>query len=230
MKNITELTEQEILALSQEDINLMIKLAKAEAGIKFIKEPTVPNYIKIPDPDVTVWYIQLLGSSAVFTNRSEVEKIYEQLIASKSLMYSTYEGSDYNLYHIKGTYSDSYSKNFANIETKKVYSLALWNTIKDNADTNKKLKTEYEKDLREYNDNQSSAKDIINNINSKIYEVVKKYNTLNNYVDIFINEYIPLADDIFETAMKFMNKAYTLNEDEIKYITDYYNSPKENIE
>lgn len=42
MKNISEMTEQEIIALSDEDVQKMIKLRMMEEGIKLLDKPKVP--------------------------------------------------------------------------------------------------------------------------------------------------------------------------------------------
>ena len=39
MKGITEMTEQEILALTEEDVQKMIKLRMMEEGIKIMDKP-----------------------------------------------------------------------------------------------------------------------------------------------------------------------------------------------
>ena len=42
MKGITEMTEQEILALTEEDVQKLIKLRMMEEGIKIMDKPEVP--------------------------------------------------------------------------------------------------------------------------------------------------------------------------------------------
>lgn len=45
MKGITEMTEQEILALTEEDVQKMIKLRMMEEGIKIMDKPKIPRII-----------------------------------------------------------------------------------------------------------------------------------------------------------------------------------------
>lgn len=47
MKNINEMTEQEILALTEEDVQKMIKLRMMEEGIKIMDRPRVPELFEI---------------------------------------------------------------------------------------------------------------------------------------------------------------------------------------
>lgn len=45
MKGITEMTEQEILALTEEDVQKLIKLRMMEEGIKIMDKPEVHDPI-----------------------------------------------------------------------------------------------------------------------------------------------------------------------------------------
>lgn len=47
MKNINEMTEQEILALTEEDVQKMIKLRMMEEGIKIMDRPRVPELFEV---------------------------------------------------------------------------------------------------------------------------------------------------------------------------------------
>lgn len=47
MKGITEMTEQEILALTEEDVQKLIKLRMMEEGIKIMDKPEVPELLYI---------------------------------------------------------------------------------------------------------------------------------------------------------------------------------------
>lgn len=47
MKGFTEMTEQEILALTEEDVQKLIKLRMMEEGIKSWINPKFPNYLKL---------------------------------------------------------------------------------------------------------------------------------------------------------------------------------------
>lgn len=50
MKRITEMTEQEILALTEEDVQKLIKLRMMEEGIKIMDKPEVPNCLRLNQP------------------------------------------------------------------------------------------------------------------------------------------------------------------------------------
>lgn len=52
MKGITEMTEQEILALTEEDVQKLIKLRMMEEGIKIMDKPEVPELFEIEPADL----------------------------------------------------------------------------------------------------------------------------------------------------------------------------------
>lgn len=59
MKGITEMTEQEILALTEEDVQKMIKLRMMEEGIKIMDKPKIPELFEIEPADIQYFSIPL---------------------------------------------------------------------------------------------------------------------------------------------------------------------------
>lgn len=58
MKGITEMTEQEILALTEEDVQKkLIKLRMMEEGIKIMDKPEVPELFEIEPADLKMFTI-----------------------------------------------------------------------------------------------------------------------------------------------------------------------------
>ena len=70
MKGITEMTEQEILALTEEDVQKMIKLRMMEEGIKIMDKPKIPELFEIEPADIQYFSIPLLDGFA-FTDINE---------------------------------------------------------------------------------------------------------------------------------------------------------------
>ena len=60
MKGFTEMTEQEILALTEEDVQKLIKLRMMEEGIKIMDKPEVPELFEIEPADLKVFTIPSL--------------------------------------------------------------------------------------------------------------------------------------------------------------------------
>ena len=78
------------------------------------------------------------------------------------------------------------------------------------------------KALKEYQKSIDDSKWIEKEIKDKIYEVQNKYEQLEAYYRLFKNEYLPLADNDTSIAIKFMNKAYSLNDEQKEYIFKEY--------
>lgn len=91
MKGITEMTEQEILALTEEDVQKMIKLRMMEEGIKIMDKPKIPELFEIEPADIQYFSIPLLDGFA-FTDINEATKVAEILKSAKSLRKVDYVG------------------------------------------------------------------------------------------------------------------------------------------
>lgn len=91
MKGFTEMTEQEILALTEEDVQKLIKLRMMEEGIKIMDKPKIPELFEIEPADIQYFSIPLLDGFA-FTDINEATKVAEILKSAKSLRKVDYVG------------------------------------------------------------------------------------------------------------------------------------------
>ena len=226
MKKINEMTEQEILNLSEEEIQKMIKLRLAEEGIKIMDVPKVPELFEITPPDTIVYQIIALGDNLSFEDINEANAILDLLSKSKSLGFTDYSwdklGSDFK-YFEKGKTRKWNNNGGIELKSEKAYSMKLYAEITDVAIQNKKMREHAEKELKEYNEINSQCSDIVSEIRDRISEVNSKYERLNSLVYKFTNDYLPLADNNSEIAIKFMTKAYSLSENDIEYVNSKCN-------
>jgi hypothetical protein len=227
MKNIIEMADDEILKLTNEDLELMIKYNKAIEGIKLLTAPIEPKYKEIPKPDVLVYFNEFIGSDKTFINRKDVEAIINILLNSK-INYTTYDSKvGYDIYFLKGDIKNTYGEGIFEVRSKNVYSAILWEQVKDTHKENRILKDQYTKDLNEYNSNKNDSEYISQQVYDTYYAVINKYDTFNKYNNMFINEYLPLANNDYDIAMNFICKAYNLNEDQINFIKEHNEFTKE---
>lgn len=84
------------------------------------------------------------------------------------------------------------------------------------------MNKQVEKDMKAYEDAYAATSDITLEIRSRVTEVREKYERLGRLTHSFANDYYPLSDNNEEMAMKFMSKAFTLTDDEEKYILEHY--------
>lgn len=224
MKKINELTEQEILSLTTEDVELMIKLRKAEEGIKLIPRPKEPSYFEIKPPDLVMYSCTLFEDSLVFEDIEELNKVLNVIKETKSKYRLEYNwnklGSDYKF--ATKELKQSYGAEWHSTNSTQTYSVELYNEIVDMASQNKKMKEQYEKELKEYEDVISNAKWIEDEINERVLEAREKYWKLESFCRKFRFDYIPLANQDEAVAMNFMDKAYSLTEEQKEYVLANY--------
>ena len=219
MKGITEMTEQEILALTEEDVQKLIKLRMMEEGIKIMDKPEVPELFEIEPADLKVFTIPFFEGYA-FTDMEEANAVAEALRNAKTLRKVEYDwnklGSDYKYLVKKDKYNYSIKPDFE-VNCGFVYSSELYEKISNFAAQNKVMKEQ-----AEYDEKMQEASGIISEISGRVKEVKVKYERLNRLTYKFATDYYPLSDHNEDMAMKFMAKAYSFTDKEKEYILQNY--------
>lgn len=230
MKTINELTEQEILVLTELDIQKMIKLRMAEDGIKILDIPKEPELLEMEKPDLTTYSISILGDNLCFGSIDDANAVVDSLLKSTSIGMVNYDYSklDSNFkYFEKGKTRMYYDDNTVSVNTVRCYSMGLYAKIADEAIRNKKAKDDFIKQQSEYNKINSECVDIVSEIRDRVSEVKDKYYRLEELIGKFNNDYLPIANGDEKIAMKFLVKAYSLSEDDVVYINNNYNKTQE---
>ena len=224
MKKINEMTEQEILALSEQDIQNMIKFRMMEEGIKVVDKPKKPELFEIEPADQKVYVIPVLDGYA-FTDFAEAQKVADALREAKSFRKVDYDwnklGSNFKYLEKKDKYTYNNEGDFS-ISEISVYSSKLYANIVDFAAQNKAMEKQVEKDMAEYDNAYAAASDITLEIRNRVSEVREKHERLERLTRSFANDYYPISDNNEEMAIKFMVKAFALTDDEEKYILEHY--------
>lgn len=228
MKEIKNFTEQEILKLTDDEINLLIKQKKASEGIKLIERPAKPQLKEIPEKDLTLFSCGLFGGDLLFEEITELQGLIDA-INKCNFIGRLSSNSDYDLFSTdKDLFYDQKLKHKYNfnswdeIKTVKVYSKELHSKIQDDYKYNKKISQEYESLYKEYSDIESQSKWIEQEIWGIVNDIREKYYTLNMYCTKMINEYMPISENNEKIAIGFLEKAYSLNSEEKAYILANY--------
>lgn len=220
MKKITEMTEQEILVLTEGDVLKMIKLRMMEEGIKIMDKPKAPELFEIEPADIQVFTLPILEGFA-FLDIEEVKKVAEVLQGAKSLRKIDCDwnilGSDYKFLIKKERYTYKGESDF-DIQSSWLYSNELYAKISDFAVQNKAMKKQAEKDKKEYDSQMQEAAGIVTEIRERVIEVQNKYSRFKNLTEKFAYDYYPLSDKNEDMAIKFMEKAYSLTDEGKEYI------------
>lgn len=220
MKNFNELTEQEILNLTDTQLDNYLTLAKAENGVKLVILEEAPKLTVVPKPKHIGYYCNIFGTDLCFNKIEDLQKLVG-LLDKLDSKFSIECDWDINLnYKRDSLKTKTYSLDINTINQIEYYTLEERNKYKDEFKTNKLLSTNYEKAVKEFNSNQAFAKDVVNEILDKHNRVINKYSKLKRLLDIYITSYLPLSDS--ETAINFMRVAYNLTDEEKQYILDNY--------
>ncbi len=226
MKKINELTEREIYALTDEEIDIMIRIRKAEEGIKLITRPKEPLYFKITPPDMTVYSCKLLEQQKI--SFSDLNDLNNVISCIRKIDYIYRVDYDYNKtssdVKFASTKLSSYYPNddLFKVTSESVYSMELYNQVVDLVKQNKQFKEAYDKELKEYQDAIRDSKWVEDEINDIVTGVREKMWKLEGLCRKFRCDYLPIAEGNETIAMGFLDKAYSLTDEQKEYVLANY--------
>lgn len=215
MKNITELSEKEILALTSEELEGMVKLEMANEGIKILTRPTEPIYEPLPAKTQTIY--EVTGFTYQFHNEKTAEELSKAIrkVAEETCA-TDYNYSQYDVKWVKQL--ESYTKDtLGAVKPLQLYTKNEAIEASEVKQRNDNTKKEYEAELSEYNTAKDASSEIRDRIFGRYYEVQKKYYDFNVLTERY-NEYLSIADGNKDMAMKFLKKAYLVSDEAEDYI------------
>lgn len=223
MKDFEKLTDEEIYNLTEEQILVYKKLLWAENGIQFPVKPNEPEAVEVEQPDLTIYRIRELGDSICFLSIEEAKKMVDLISNLKTYGHTNFESKvGYYTLFVQPGFANHYGKDPLGIVSEQVYSKELFSSMATNLQTNKMLKEQYEKDLKEYNNALSKATELVVDMDDKILSVREMFSRRNFLIQKFRYDYLPLAENNEEVAIRFLCKAYTVSEDDKNYILANY--------
>ena len=196
--NINEMSEQEVLSLTPEQIDWLIRYACAEEGIRHLPEPVKPEPFK-PEYDAEVYEVHGMYF-ATFEAAKEVKNalsIYSDEM--RKLDYDWRNSSSYK-YVSEGSFTFS-------VEKFKCFTPARYEKIAGELQSLEAEKRKYETLLKEYREEQNKML----SVKLSIYEVIESHRTTAYIREKSCNdyrEYLKLANGNVETARRFFEKAY----------------------
>lgn len=222
MKTIDQYTDEEVSALTYEDIQKLKNLALATAGVKIPVEPTAPTLEPVPEPDTSVWVAS--GASLEFKTKAAAEAVSSALVKQEPELCKV--SSDYNLgydtkYHFIKDADRYVVEALGTVQEKRVYSRKLYGEIKDTLKSNKILQDAYKTQRDEYKEQLEEAKDIMAAVDERVSEVEERFYKLRNLLSRFTN-YVSIADGDVAQAEKFFTAAYGVSEDDLTWVKAKY--------
>lgn len=226
MKDFKELTNEEVYNLTSSDIDLYKKLALAQAGVKFPVEPKKPENEKV-EPDIMVYTIDGISEKwggLCFECIEDARDFALFLKKAKGICYQRNDGSyDYSTKYLqKGLPLDWHDKEPSlNISSETIFSKEKFENAKNRIKEYNKAMESYNKELEKYKKSLAEANEVTNFIDEKVEAVVEDFNRKIRLTRLFVYDYLPVAENNESIAMNFLEKAYTVSEDDKKYILDH---------
>lgn len=215
MRNFEDLNEQEILALTDTDVDRYVRLRMAEEGIRILKAPIEPKYTKLPSPTVPAYHIN--GLTYPLTHKDAAERLSAAI--KKDAAHFTYTDYDYRASDIKYLNPMGSTEGMGSVDERKYYTQSQAAELQEIARKNKELEDTYKKELLEYRINQEKVTEIRKEVENKVEGVRSKYRNFENLLEHF-REYLNLAEGSEEIAWKFLRKAYAVGEEAANYIQE----------
>ena len=211
MKKINEMTKEEILGLSNDDITDLVLLACAEDGIKVEPAPIMPPLAPLPPKTIRIWVVK--GTNLNFSD--------EKAAVAVAALVLKYADTKIDLtYHSKydckypGTYRND---ELGKIETDLVYTkgdaLEAETIEKANDVIEREYKAAYETWKEQHLGYEARRLEIV----QKYEDVVSAYNLCLKNLERF-QEYLRIAENNPVMAFNFLKKAYIINAESESFI------------
>ena len=197
MKRFDDLTDAEVLALTDEDVERYIDLACAEAGVQLLPEKPGPAPEK-PDETRDATLFEVAGQS--FSTMEDAESVMK-MINGLTRLDTNYLAGNYKDQYVSGSQSD------VSITTNSVYSALRWHGIKEEMEAYAKAKkghdsvvSSYKDCVRERNNESNSVRERVEEVHANAHEAGRLRRHLERYIE--------LADGDVEVARRFLLNAY----------------------
>lgn len=206
MKPFEELTRDELANLTEEQIKKYMLLAKAEAGVKIIEQPTPPPGVSVVASDV---YFETSQFGIKSRDRALIQEIADFINARVDRLvktdYDWRRGYEYTSLEPFGT--------VLGVDPKRAFTPSELSLVDEQLASLKGRKDAYEKRKKEYEAERAKSDEIQNEIWSKVNEATAEWHRVSEMKRRF-QEYLELAEGDREKAIRFFEKANYLMPEE----------------
>jgi len=218
MKKFEELTDKEIYDLSDEQVKTYQKIELAENGIVFPVKPTEPKLEDELKPDIVIYAIPLINSRVAFTTKEDADRVLEALQQSPSAGLS----DEYGIQRFSHGFGKDYNgqNRMLAVEPKEAYSSSEYERNRAIRDNNNRLTSAYKEASKKYDEQMEKVKEQLKGINEKIAVARENIRNKMRLTHIFVNDYMPIAENDIETAMRFLKLAYHISDSDEAYIRE----------
>ena len=212
MKTIQELSELEILKLSNKEIEKIIKYRKAQEWIKLLEKPIQPEYEDVPNKDDKYYSIKWL-SNFEFNNSITAENIIKVITPILQEDWVFYKTRRNRILFNKLSW---YDKDEASIKLiqEECYSSEIKELAEQIEKRNEEKKSNYNRNLEEYEKYLEDIEWLIDEVWNKVFEIRRKYERLQKLQNDYL-EYLLLSENNEKIAEWFLKNVNTVNEEEL---------------
>ena len=209
MKNYTELTTEELNALTEEQIRTYENLILAENGI--ILNLVMPEKPKkeVMQKNITVFKIKGFSDGIAFKKYEDALKLLNVL---KEIGFGKMDYKDWNTPFFKESNTE------LTINSEVVYNEETADIAFEFIKQYEEAERKYNKDIDDYTSEKTKQEDALKDFRKAVYNARSIMHNRERLKNIFEYEYLPLTENNKEMAMKFLKKAYTVSEEDEKYI------------
>jgi hypothetical protein len=209
--NINEMTHEEIIALTPEQLDWLVKYRCAENGVKNLPRPVQPEAF-IPDFD----YVVYEAGGFYFTCQDEAAQFCDFLNSSETIVKLDYDWQTGSHYKYSNPLADN---DLYPISPRKCFSREKYATLKGKLQDVEKEKTEYKKQLEEWEKNEKEVACSRDEVMHVYDDHMRQECLLKQHIANF-RYYKELSNGDAEIAEKFFRKAYSVNNDDLEKIKE----------
>lgn len=203
MKRIKELTRDEVIALSEEQLSFYLSFELAANGLPIDILDKKQEEIKRPEPVKRVFAID--GIDCAFEKMEDVEKFADMMSKAKPISY--YLDENYNIYYYEG--KTGKRKDIKNID---IYDK---DDIKRFMEEQRKVKSDEESSKDLICKARNIRIDFINYI-----EKIKDERRINEHLKEKLEEFVKMCDDDKGKAIEMMRGIYKFNDETEGYLLE----------
>lgn len=226
MKNWKDLTDEELANLTNEEISKYNRLICAENGIKMLEMPSEPKSNVNETKNLEIFKVDGFGGYLYFSSIDEAKIVMDCLKGLSTAGTISYFAN--RKYFEIGTEKDYNNKPMdISISSEMVYTKEKAVEIEEKLKDYKEAKKKYDIDFKEYNESYEAKENAIKEFKERYEKACHIMHYRQTLTRIFYRDYLPIAESNEQMAMNFLKKAYTVSEEDEKYIKSYKNDTAE---
>jgi len=213
MKSIFDMSDEEIVNLSDEEIETQVKLTMAKEGVQFPEPVTFAEEISIPEPELDMYSCNLFDNYG-FATMEDLQEVLNVL--DRVTLYK--QDYDYSVgYDIKYRVELSSDAEELVIRQKKLYSKEDYLNYSQVLIDNKKIKKENDKLTSAYKSQMAEASEVRKRVDARIHDAISAQSRKERYSSLY-EEYLELAEGSTSIALRFLVDAYKPTKEQLLYI------------